>query len=856
MAADRSAPRGQLGAALAVACLSGAAALWHELLWTRRMVDLLGASGESSARVFGCFFLGLALGAALSIPVAARTSRPWRAVAVCEVGVAVLAVPFLTLELWTAWIWPALGPEGLTGVAGRLVKLALSAALVAPPALLMGMVLPLMARAVIGAGGELARAGVWLYGLNTLGGVVGLGTAALVALPALGVSGALLGAMATNAVVAAGALALDLRRDRSARPDSQPRPRSEGGAEAGARELPLILAVGFFSGAAVLAVEVVGLQMVMLGATLSFYAPSAILAGVILALGCSALAAPALARRAGGASRLLPFVLAVAALATAAGPESFMALSRHVVRMDTEPHLALWLSKLFALVALSLGPGFLAAGLVFPLATAWLGSEAVDPTGRRWGWLLAANGVGGVVGAELGHRLLLPELGAYAGIGLVAVGYGVVGAGLAAVRESGSRGTRWARGALALAPATAAVVALVLTLGPLQRIPHVNPHAGFTVYEELRGREGVLSVVGHPDLGRALLVSNQYLLGSSSAGFDQERLGHLPLLLHRAPRRVAFLGLATGSMPAAALEHEAVESVVAVELSPLVVEASAKWFSDENRRVAENPRARIVIEDARTYVAAARGRFDVIVGDLFLPWGPGEARLYSEEHFLAVREALAPGGVYCQWLAMYQLAPEDFEMIAASLLRAFPVLHLVRSTFQTEQPALALCGLRDGELDWGTVEERARQARDSGVRDPVVRHAEGLALLYLGTVRRGDLNGTQLNTLGNAALELRAGRERVTGQPGQKYYFGRRWVDFVVERTRARSREPGERWDVATLGRLGAGLTEWEEARRIEHERTEALLRPLQRRIPEPIRADEDAKRSRWPGDPRMLSPP
>jgi hypothetical protein len=40
---------------------SGAAAFGDEVLWTRRMIDLLGASVESSSRVFECFFWGLSL---------------------------------------------------------------------------------------------------------------------------------------------------------------------------------------------------------------------------------------------------------------------------------------------------------------------------------------------------------------------------------------------------------------------------------------------------------------------------------------------------------------------------------------------------------------------------------------------------------------------------------------------------------------------------------------------------------------------------------------------------------------------------------------------------------------------------
>ena len=44
--------------------LSGAAALSHQLLWTRRLVDVLGAGQGTFARVVGVFFAALALGAA------------------------------------------------------------------------------------------------------------------------------------------------------------------------------------------------------------------------------------------------------------------------------------------------------------------------------------------------------------------------------------------------------------------------------------------------------------------------------------------------------------------------------------------------------------------------------------------------------------------------------------------------------------------------------------------------------------------------------------------------------------------------------------------------------------------------
>ena len=73
--------RNKFRLAFMLALVSGFAALTHELLWTRRLVDLLGASTQSTSRVFGFFFLGLAFGSAAAAGWVTRVKRPWRIVA-------------------------------------------------------------------------------------------------------------------------------------------------------------------------------------------------------------------------------------------------------------------------------------------------------------------------------------------------------------------------------------------------------------------------------------------------------------------------------------------------------------------------------------------------------------------------------------------------------------------------------------------------------------------------------------------------------------------------------------------------------------------------------------------------------
>ena len=136
--------------ALTLTIASGCAALGHELLWTRRLIDLLGASGESVARVFGCFCCGLALGGALASARYQSINRPWRFLAFAEAMVALLSLPAVFLPKWTAWIWPMMGPERLVSWQGAAAKLILSVLVVVPPSVAMGLTLPTLVKAIAG----------------------------------------------------------------------------------------------------------------------------------------------------------------------------------------------------------------------------------------------------------------------------------------------------------------------------------------------------------------------------------------------------------------------------------------------------------------------------------------------------------------------------------------------------------------------------------------------------------------------------------------------------------------------------------------------------------------------------------
>jgi spermidine synthase len=770
--------RNKIRFAFALALASGFSALIHELLWTRRLIDLLGASTQSSSRVFGFFFLGLSFGAAIAARWIHRVKRPWRAVALAELGVAVLALPILWLPQWSDWIWPALGMERLVQWPGVVVKTILSGAIILPPAACMGLVLPFLSHGLLRQTHRLETDGVRLYAVNTLGGAAGLLAAVLCLLPLLGAVGSMVCAMVLNVLVAAGAFVLDNQFSVETAPENQ----LSRAAESERKPIPrALLFAAFVSGTGILAAEVIANQMFLLVATLSFYAPAAILFAVIASLAAGAFLAPRLRRRAGEDSSgfLIVVAMGLAALALAAGPLIFMSIVRHVDLLAMNGSVGEFIIKLVLLAFVSLGPGFLLAGLVFPLTISWLAEEVGDSDGKKLGWLLAFNGLGGVAGAEIAYGILLPLFNIHAALGVVAIGYVIAAL---ALWLASRRPLYW--GIIHAGVLTSIV--LVMFLG-LRHLPLVSRRWGTAVLDQHSGREGSVAVVLEKDsVNRCIIMDNQYMLGGTSVRELEERQANLPLLLHPAPKDVAFIGLATGITPGAALLHSNLESITVVELSPLVARAADQFFGEFNHNVTQSDRARVVVDDGRTVIAAAPGRFDVVVGDLFLPGAPGEARLYSVEHFRAVRRSLRPGGVFCQWLAMYQLTPRELEIIAGTFQKVFPHTYFFCNTLDTQRPALALVGFQDDqELNWRTIAEGcdAAQKNSSLNQDPWLRNAASVAQLYLGEWKPPvSEDATAINTLGNLRIELDAGCEWITAGPGTRYLYGHRWLEFCEAR--------------------------------------------------------------------------
>ena len=769
---------GRLRALAFLFLLSGAGALVAETVWLRWLRGLLGATAPAASAALLAFFAGHALGALWAARRAPRWRRPLRAWAGLE-ALAVLGTAAVPLLLAGGEALLALGYDALrerpVALSGLRFAIALLATL--PAAVAWGASFPAVGAAVLGRGRGLGSVGAALYGVNMLGAALGAALGAFVLPERLGVDGTWLFAIALTAAAAAGAwLLARAEQPVDAHAPAQPvdvhapvQPaRAQGGGALGGGPA----AVAALSGFGTLASQVVLVQALSQVLNQSVYAFGTVLVVVLLSLALGAAAAAALARRGVAPVSALGAATVATALCLAAFPAAFWALSDGLAFAGSGAPWPAYLLDALGMAALAAGPPLLAAGLVFPLAMAWAAERAPGALAARLlGTLVAANTAGAMLGALAAPYLLLPALGTWGALAAVALAY----AGAAFLLPE----TTPARRRLRIALLAGGWAAVFVSASPL-RVPLLRLAPGESASFVRSTAAGVVAVIER-DGERLIRTDNHYSLGGTGEIFHQERQAHLPLLLHPGARAVVHAGSASGISAGALLAHP-VEKIWLVEIVPEVARAGERFFADANRGVHTDPRVEVVLDDARNFLAHTAERFDVVIADLFVPWQAGAGALYAREHFEAVREHLSPGGLFCQWLPLYQLGAEELHVILATFLDVFPEAGLFRGDFYGRFPIVALVGWRDAHAPAGEVSAAVARLAVAGERDRWMTDPAGFWSLYAGALGplAPSLAQTPRNSEAHPVLEYLAARHHQGGATGlARPFVGIEWQIFT-----------------------------------------------------------------------------
>ena len=624
--------------------LSGAAALTYELIWIRRLGEIFGQTVYAINIVLAVIFGGLGLGAYLFGRVADRMDGRISLFCALELCIGLCGLLFLPLSGVVERLYLSLGPAEWSVGPALWVKGGFTALMLALPAVAMGGTLSALTRHVVRRDRDLAPRLGWLYGLNTLGAAAGVALTSFLWLPRLGLPGTMVLAAAGNATAALLGFCFRLKGD----PAPQLAPEPAASPPAPVRTTYVIVAAAALAGFVGAGFEILwtrALSSRFLSTTYSF---SVILLVFLAAMGLGSIVV-ALLDRVGLARRATCALLFGAA--GLAGAFSILQLSAVPAanQQAVEGFAAYQWSELRHALWVIGAPVFL-LGCAFPLLVR-LGHRRLDCVGREVGRVYLANTCGSVVSPLLFGFLLLPALGLKSLLVLTSWSC-VLFAALFLVPWAFRRRV-WI--------AVTATLLLASMTALWTRVPEdIRFWTDGETERLVAYREGLavsVSVVLVPPGNLVLKINNSYRLGDTRRVFAQARQGLIPLLLHPGPRRVLFLGVGTGGSAGAAAAHGGVD-IDALEILPDLQDV-LHHFHKSNfgflERVRQEEGVRFLVVDARHFVQATERRYDVVVGDLFVPWRAGEGAMYTRAHFRAVRDVLDEGGLFCQWLPLYQL---------------------------------------------------------------------------------------------------------------------------------------------------------------------------------------------------------
>lgn len=699
--------------------LSGLAGLVYESIWSRYLGLFVGHGAYAQAIVLVVFLGGLSLGSLLVGQRSERVRWPLLWYAGVEGAVGLYGIFFHDVYLGvTGLARGSLFPALAGSPALPAVKWMLAGGLILPPAILLGTTFPLMSAGVIRFGPERpGRTLSLLYFTNSLGAATGAVVAGFFLLGYAGLPGTILAAAFLN-LSAALAVWVVWRRARA--PDAvvpapyAPReadPGAEAGSGAGERLWRLLLAVSFGTALASFIYEIAWIRMLSLVLGSATHSFELMLSAFILGLALGSFWMRERADTFDDPIRVLGEIQwAMGLLALATLPVyvlSFYGMGDLLSTLQRNvPGYRVFNVARYGFALIVMLPATFCAGATLPLITRTLLDTRRGE--RAIGWVYGVNTLGSIVGVAAASLFLLPALGLK---NLLILGAGLdMLLGVALLARLGLAPDRIPRAAKV---AAAGAVGVVLVLGVAVPLDRALLNSGVYRYGQVReggeilffedGRTATVAVERSRD-GAVLTLSTN---GKGDASVSQRWIdwarslrerspeGSLPPLPDGGPqplnvdeptqsllalvtmahapgaRTAAVVGQGSGITSHFLLGSPRVEEVVTVEIEPAMVEGSRRFYPG-NRRVFDDPRSTIAIDDAKSYFASTQRDFDVIISEPSNPWVSGVASLFTVEFYRTVRRHLRPGGVFGQWIQLYEIDDGLILSILAALHRVFP----------------------------------------------------------------------------------------------------------------------------------------------------------------------------------------
>jgi len=643
----------------------------YQVVWMRQLTLFFGNDIYAASITLSIFMGGLSLGSILAAKVSDHISIPLLVYAALEICIGFYALGF-------SKILNAFEPVYRTIYQNYFIiapflyhgfRILIASCTLLIPTILMGATLPIIVRTFIQKDEELGAVVGMFYSVNTVGALIGTVLVGFLFIPFLGITYTICGAVLIN--VSVGLLACLLHRlvgsVETSVSQNVIRTRESSNIS------KTVLRVIFVSGLAALALEVVWFRILVQTFSATAYSFTIMLASFLLGITLGSRAISRTIDEEPDPSGYLAEIelwlgasVVFLVFATYFVPEIFGSLVwRLVGLLGGSFGVGSSVAKLIVSTPLIMIPTFL-LGASFPAAVKACskGKESVGwITGRVYGY----NTAGAIIGALVGGFIFIPLFGTSKSLTVIAVLFLCNGWYLA--RKTSRRDLISIRAVLSLT-SVFLIVSLFLPQKLILNYNLQNMDAPHVIYNRdgighnvsvVRRANGVtiMAIGGNVEADTSLTQCRHFILK-----------GHLPLLLHENPKEVAVIGLGLGITLSATARHPSVQKVQVIELSPEMVDAH-NHLKELTGDILNNLKISLLIDDGRNFLSMTTKKFDMITADPIHPRISGVGYLYTQEYYRKIKACLRQGGVVCQWMPMYHISPESFNVAFRTFASVF-----------------------------------------------------------------------------------------------------------------------------------------------------------------------------------------
>jgi spermidine synthase len=652
--------------------ISGFSGLIYESIWTHYLKLVLGHAAHSQTLVLAIFMGGMAIGAWFISKRSKQISNPILVYAAIELIVGFMALFFhQTFVASQNILYTSILPSIESSNLAIIIRWSWATLLILPQSILLGATFPLMSAGIVRlfpkqTGSILAM----LYFTNSIGAAIGVLVSGFILIELVGLPGTILTAGILNIFLAIFVWAIT--KSESIQSQQYIKPESET-TNIAYPYTRILLIASFLTGLASFFYEIGWIRMLnlVLGSTSQSF--ELMLSAFITGIAFGGLWIRKHIDKIqnvihfSGYIQIIMGLLALSTLILYNSTFDFMHFMMSALHRN-ESGYALFISSSHLIAFTIMVPTTFMAGMTLPLFTFSYMKAGYGEKGI--GRIYSANTLGSIIGIFLAVHLVMPIFGLK---NLIAFGAFVdIALGLTLLYIGNQKVLSFKIKTIAIASVSLFLIVSFfaefdkskmasaiyregkITVKPESIIFHKDGKTSTVDVQEFRDNNNILSSIairtnGKPDASAAFnnfppLEDEPTMLLSAV----------LPLSAHPESKTAAVIGIGSGISSNTLLKTNRLVTVDTIEIESAMVEG-AKYFEHHSELVFTDPRSKIHIDDAKSFFSVNSKTYDLILSEPSNPWVSGVASLFTEEFYTQVKPHLNKGGVFAQWLQVYEI---------------------------------------------------------------------------------------------------------------------------------------------------------------------------------------------------------